>query len=542
MSERLWISSVSCSLAVIFAAAAARGDLVVAENLLVNLNADSAGFGDPSWSNTGSLGGVFTPTAVGGVKLNLFGPNDNIGVEFDGLSGGDAYVGPTAPAGITGGGTRTIEVWAFNPSVASEETLVAWGRRGGPDGTNMSFNYGNHPSFGAVGHWGGASDLGWGTVATPAAGQWQHLVFTYDGTASRVYSNGVFRNGQQFALNTHAGYSIAVGAQNVDPIPNLEPNLRLSGGIAAVRIHDGVLSAADVLNNYNEERAIYGAPEAPAGAPLFVGPKHRYSFSGNADDSIGGAHGTLANPQGLATYHDGVLDLRQANNNVASINAATAGAHVELPDGVISALGNQATFETWINVETNRNWDRIFDFGTSDAGDGSSGGGANSEYIFASTQNGANGALRVAHRSQNDPPDTAFGENFVDGLWRMTAGVEHHLAVVWDEVAGTQSVYLDGQPIGSSAIRSTISLATMNDVNNWLGRSQWPDPMFDGTFNEFRIYDYALSGDQVMGNFLAGPDAVNVIPEPSSWVLAALGVAFGVYSSSNKTRRRWARR
>jgi hypothetical protein len=533
MNARLWISSLACALAVV-AATPLRADLVVAENLLVNLSADTAGVGDPSWANSGSLGGVFTPTAAGGVKLNLFGPNDNIGVEFDGLSGGDAYAGPIAPAGVTGAGTRTIEVWAYNPSIVAEETLVAWGRRGGPDGTNMSFNYGNHASFGAVGHWGGAADLGWGGIVTPAAGEWHHLVYTYDGAIARVYSDGQIRNGRQFVLNTHDGFSINVGSQrsNVSPF-DLEPNLRYSGGIAAVRVHDGLLSAADILNNYNEERAVYGAPPAPeiyvpTPQQLTAGPKHRYEFSGNADDSAGGAHGTLVNPLGLATFHDGVLDMTQANNNVLSGAAETQGAHVDLPNGIVSALGNQATFEMWVNVQTNYNWDRIFDFGTSDGGEGSSGGAPNSEYIFGTTMNGANQSLRVAHRSENEPPATGFDENLVESFGRLSTGVEHHLAVVWDEVAGTQSVYLDGQllDVGTGPIRSTITLAAMQDVNNWLGRSQWNDPMFDGTFNEFRIYDYALSADQVLGNFQAGPDAVNVVPEPSSLFLAGIaGVA-----------------
>lgn len=543
MNARLWISSLSFC-AALFAAATARADLVTAENLLVNLSADTAGVGDPSWSNAGSLGGAFTATNPLGVKLNLFGPNDSIGVEFDGLVGGDAFQGPTAPAGISGAGTRSIEVWAYNPGIVAEETLVAWGRRGGPDGTNMSFNYGNHPSFGAVGHWGGAADLGWGGIVTPTAGQWHHLVYTYDGTTARVYSDGQVRNGRLIPLNTHSGFPINVGAQNVNPAPNLEGGLRLSGAIGAVRVHDGVLTAADILNNYNQDREAYGAPPAPpiyvpTAAQLNAGPKHRYEFNGNADDSIGGAHGVLSNPQGLATYHDGLLDLRNANNNVASTNAAAQGAYVDLPNGIISSLGNQATFEFWINVQTNYNWDRVFDFGRSDAGENNSGGGPNSEYIFATTQNGASGTLRVAHRSENDPPAAGYGENIVDAFGRLSTNVDHHLVVVWDEVAGMQTVYLDGQAldVASSPIRPTITLAAMQDLNNWLGRSQWPDPMFDGTYNEVRIYDYALSPDQVLGNYQVGPDVVNVIPEPSTLCLAAVGAGLALVRYGRRMRK-----
>ena len=37
----------------------------------------------------------------------------------------------------------------------------------------------------------------------------------------------------------------------------------------------------------------------------------------------------------------------------------------------------------------------------------------------------------------------------------------------------------------------------MDDVNNWLGRSPWGDPLFDGSIDEFRIYDTALSAAEV---------------------------------------------
>jgi hypothetical protein len=51
-------------------------------------------------------------------------------------------------------------------------------------------------------------------------------------------------------------------------------------------------------------------------------------------------------------------------------------------------------------------------------------------------------------------------------------------------------------------------LANLNDVNNWLGRSNWTgDANFGGSFNEFRIYDHAMSESEVTNDFLVGPDA-----------------------------------
>jgi hypothetical protein len=51
-----------------------------------------------------------------------------------------------------------------------------------------------------------------------------------------------------------------------------------------------------------------------------------------------------------------------------------------------------------------------------------------------------------------------------------------------------------------------FDLAEMDDNNNWLGRSQWGDQMYVGSYDEFRIYDFALTDNMVYGNFLAGPN------------------------------------
>jgi hypothetical protein len=43
--------------------------------------------------------------------------------------------------------------------------------------------------------------------------------------------------------------------------------------------------------------------------------------------------------------------------------------------------------------------------------------------------------------------------------------------------------------------------------NNWLGRAQFNDPFFNGQFEEFRIWDGAMTPAQVAASFTAGPNA-----------------------------------
>src|SRR5581483_3986090 len=81
----------------------------------------------------------------------------------------------TAPTGITGQDpSASIEAWVWNPSIPGEETMVSWGHRDGPDGSNFSFNYGNDNRWGAMGHW-GSPDMGWTPSANdnaPVAQRW----------------------------------------------------------------------------------------------------------------------------------------------------------------------------------------------------------------------------------------------------------------------------------------------------------------------------------------------------------------------------------
>jgi hypothetical protein len=54
-------------------------------------------------------------------------------------------------------------------------------------------------------------------------------------------------------------------------------------------------------------------------------------------------------------------------------------------------------------------------------------------------------------------------------------------------VPGTLPLYLDSTLVGSGPIAGGLTLNAFVNNNNWMGRSQWPDPVFDGTINELAI-------------------------------------------------------
>jgi len=245
MKRNKWVGVLVVGL-VLGLSASAPARIIVAEKLLVDLRAADLAYGvvETTWRNNGTLDDF---TAKGTPIVEDV--DGRKAVTFDGSS---YFEGPLSVAGIQGNGTRSIEVWAYNgPDFVAEETMVSWSHRGGPDYTNMVFNYGNSTSWGAAAHWGGG-DMPWaGEYApAPAANTWWYLVYTYDGAAVRIYVNGVENTSKAMTLNSYGPNIIRVAAQADSTGAAAFTSVNFTGSIAEVRIHDGVLSPADIANNF----------------------------------------------------------------------------------------------------------------------------------------------------------------------------------------------------------------------------------------------------------------------------------------------------
>ena len=207
--------------------------------------------------------------------------------------------------------------------------------------------------------------------------------------------------------------------------------------------------------------------------------QHRYSFNGDAKDSIGHADGVL---EGAAVISDGQVHLD-----------GTAGTYVNLPGGLIA--GDKAvTFEFWATLGTNRSWCRVFDQGSE-----------------TFVNKGRMDLYFSPHSGAGDFRLTVMDPNPAERVLRVRGNLDNqtnlYVACVLDPSSGFLGIYTNGVlAAATNGLRSLESVATNRF---YLGRSLFPtDPPLNGSIREFRIYSAALTAQDVAENFTNGPDVV----------------------------------
>jgi len=206
--------------------------------------------------------------------------------------------------------------------------------------------------------------------------------------------------------------------------------------------------------------------------------------------------------------------------------ANSIAAYLDLPNGILSALTN-LTVEIWATPVSPRNWQRLFDFGrTTQSGNGlpgewtgapgtpAPGNTSASDDLFWSLNNGGDINSQRCEMLLNGA-SAATSDTAMD----TAPGTQYHYVFTFEDgvgyfgaSGGRMSFYREGRKIGYRDI--AFRLQEIEDVNNWLGRSQWSgDSNSNVEYDEVRIYSEALDAFDIYGHYLAGPD-VPVEDEP----------------------------
>ncbi|MCS7304775.1 MAG: LamG domain-containing protein [Thermoguttaceae bacterium] len=210
---------------------------------------------------------------------------------------------------------------------------------------------------------------------------------------------------------------------------------------------------------------------------------HRWSFDGNANDSVGGAHATLING---ASISGGWLVLA----NSGTSNDPNTNQYASLPIGSTIASLDNMTIETWILWGGGNNWQRIWDFGT----------GTTSNMFLTPKSSSTDKRFAITTTGGS-------GEQRVTDSGALSIGTPVHLVVTLDDATDTARMYLNGVLVAQNTSVTLKPSNLGNTTQNWLGRSQYSwDPFFSGAYDEVRIYNQAFSQHLVNISYQLGPD------------------------------------
>ena len=170
-----------------------------------------------------------------------------------------------------------------------------------------------------------------------------------------------------------------------------------------------------------------------------------------------------------------------------AVSLPTVADYVQLPAGITGTL-TDFTVASWVKVDALNTWGRIFDFGSSTA-----------DYMFLAASNGS--VVRFAFLNNSG---STVGEQGINGT-ALKIGEWAHVAitVAYVDGVGTGTLYVNGVAVGTNAA-ITITPAMLDATtgaptpNNYIGKSNWPDPALAGLIDDFRIYSRALTGDDIL--------------------------------------------
>ncbi|MEY4917472.1 MAG: hypothetical protein RL616_1385 [Verrucomicrobiota bacterium] len=233
-------------------------------------------------------------------------------------------------------------------------------------------------------------------------------------------------------------------------------------------------TAINGTNYYYVVTAVNGVGESTNSAQFAITPtamfghwKFNEASGTTAADSAGANPGTVTN----ASWASGKI-----NNAVSLVGAGDS--FVRLPTGVVSTLTN-FTIATWVYVDANLNWARLFDFGT-----------GTTSYMFLSPVSGGN-TVRYAIT-------TGSGEQQLNGP-ALSAAAWHHLAVTLSGTTG--KLYVDGIAVNTNASMTLKPASLGSTTLNYIGKSQFADPLLNGLVDDFRIYNRALTNSEIAALF-----------------------------------------
>ena len=160
--------------------------------------------------------------------------------------------------------------------------------------------------------------------------------------------------------------------------------------------------------------------------------------------------------------------------------------YVEMPSGIMNGL-EDTTISCWVNMkDDSTGYQRIWDLGSDTT---------SYMYLIANGYNtghqGYTAALTNSGWSKEKGPEK--GTALQKDEWILTT-------VTFDGSEKEMSLYEDGKLIGTEKTDADLSVLA-DSTQNWIGYGQFKNQIFNGLVADFKIYDYAMSADEVAATY-----------------------------------------
>jgi large repetitive protein len=215
-------------------------------------------------------------------------------------------------------------------------------------------------------------------------------------------------------------------------------------------------------------------PDVPADLLL------RYDFDETGgsivrDSSGHGHHGTYVRTPAFGTgVHGGSFKMS---------GDSTTSPYVKIPNGVLKDA-DSITVSTYAKWQGGSGFQWLFGLGPD-----------SDRYLFATPSNGGSSLYSaITKASWSAESKLTGGSQLTPGQWR-------HVTVTLDGATGAMVLYADGVEAArtTTTIKPSELYDAAKDYSGYIGRSLYAaDPYFGGEVDDFRVYDRALSGAEVM--------------------------------------------
>jgi hypothetical protein len=412
-------------------------------------------FDSTTYSNSGTV-----RTDPNNLPTHIAAPEGGrAAISFDGFN--DYMVVGNAPE-FSVSQALSIEAWVYYESSTGEPMII--GRH-----TDI---YGISAYNGNIYFYGGGSGGNY-LSHTPPANTWFHVIGTVDNSITGGDNMFLYINGTQVA--SRVSTALPVGS-SLDMVAgsNYTKTEFFKGRIDEARFYNFALSAAQAAAHFS------AGPDAVNAN----NPSARWSFNENA--GVTAYDGTVAGNDGVISGSTDAGNVPVYVNSLGKKAISIDGSkpqYINFGKSQSVAITGSYSIETWIKVNSANGYPMIL--GKNYDAYGMEAGGNSRLYFYG----GATG-------------NNVVGQDYVKGNWMHVVGVSDLSAL-----SENLKIYVNGVLANSATTDTEFGLPTPNEnVNLFSGKDYGNTADMTAVIDELRLYDHALTAQDVAASYAAGPD------------------------------------